>query len=68
MTAPAEPETRDALRREAYDLKVALTDLSERLIAIEPEAAAAARRARLDAFETWTILATPIGDDDDHDH
>ena len=57
---------RATLRRTAYDLKCGLADLYERLGSIDPDAAHAAHRARLAAFEAWTILATPFEKDEDH--
>jgi hypothetical protein len=59
-------ELRDLLRREAYDLKVGLTALAEKLVQVDANAAHAALQARLAAFEAWTILATPVEEEDDH--
>lgn len=61
-----EDATRHALRKRAYDLKVAMQELAEELRDLHPEAAQSAHKGRLMAFEVWTYLATPI-EDEDHD-
>lgn len=63
---PADERTREALRREAYELKVGLTLLSEKLLSVDSNAAHAALQARLAAFEAWTILATPFEEEEDY--
>lgn len=60
-------QERETLRRQAYDIKNALTDLAARLRPLAPEAADAAQLGRQRAFEAWTLLAQPM-EEDDHDH
>jgi hypothetical protein len=59
-------ETRIAYRRELHRLKNELIEMEHNLSAIDPLAASAAGEARNAVFLAWTILATPIEDDDDH--
>ena len=60
-------ETRIAYRQTLHRLKNELIELQYGLSAIDPLAARAAGEARNAVFLAWTILATPLEDDDD-DH
>ena len=59
-------QIRNALRREAYELKEDLARFVDKLDSVDSEASLAVNRARLLLFETWTILCVPPDDEEDH--
>jgi hypothetical protein len=64
MTGP--DDRRVALRKQISVLKETLIEIMYQGSAVEPRLRAPLGTARNALFEAWTILATPLEEDEDH--